>query len=342
MLESSPFGTHRAIDPPGALPYQAQKLDLSLPLRPGELLIDVERLNIDSASMTQLAKAHGQDAEQVGTAIDAIVSARGKMHNPVTGSGGMLIGRVAAVGPDTPDPQAQVGDRIATLVSLTTTPLRLDRIDAIDLTTHQVQVQGQALLFGNSLLAVLPADLPETLVLAALDVCGAPAQTQRLVRPDDRVLIIGAGGKSGVLCTYVAAKQVKDPAQVMAFDYKDEVVARALEAAPGVTAIVGDATNAVGVMEAVHAATDGAMADLVINCVNVPNTEMACILATRDRGRVYFFSMATNFQAAALGAESVGQDIDMLIGNGYARGHATFTLDLLRESPVLQRLLGHR
>lgn len=340
MLDSSPFGTHRAVTPPGALPYQATKLDLSQPLRPGELLIDVERLNIDSASMTQLAAANGGDPERVGAAIDAIVGERGKMHNPVTGSGGMLIGRVAAIGPDTPEPQAAVGDRIATLVSLTTTPLRLDRIADVDLTTHQVRVQGQALLFANSLLAVLPDDLPETLVLSALDVCGAPAQTQRLVRPDDRVLVIGAGGKSGVLCTYVAAKQVRDPARVMAFDYRDDVVARAAAAAPGVTTIVGDATDAVGVMEAVHAATDGAMADLVINCVNVPHTEMACILATRDRGRIYFFSMATNFQAAALGAESVGQDVDMLIGNGYARGHADYTLGLLRESAELRRLLG--
>ncbi|MBC7544003.1 MAG: L-erythro-3,5-diaminohexanoate dehydrogenase [Candidatus Sericytochromatia bacterium] len=342
MDTASPFGTHRAVDPAGALPYQAKRLDLSLPLKPGELLIDVERLNIDSASMTQLAAAHGHDPERVGAAIDAIVETCGKMHNPVTGSGGMLIGRVAAVGPDTAKPLAQVGDRIATLVSLTTTPLRLDRIDNVDLTSHQVVVKGQALLFENSLLAVLPDDLPETLVLAALDVCGAPAQTHRLVGPDDRVLIIGAGGKSGILCTYVAAKQVRDPRQVIAFDYKDEIVARAAEAAPGVTTMVGDATDAVGLMLAVSAATDHAMVDLVINCVNVPNTEMACILATKDRGRIYFFSMATNFQAAALGAESVGQDIDMLIGNGYARGHADFTLDLLRESEVLRRLLQGR
>ena len=84
------------------------------------------------------------------------------------------------------------------------------------------------------------------------------------------------------------------------------------------------------------------MADLVINCVNVHGTEMASILATKDGGTVYFFSMATSFTAAALGAEGVGKDINMLIGNGYTRGHAAIALEVLRENPALrQYFLDH-
>ena len=54
-----------------------------------------------------------------------LVARRGKHHNPVTGSGGMLIGRVVEVGPRFPvrEKPVQVGDRIATLVSLSLTPL---------------------------------------------------------------------------------------------------------------------------------------------------------------------------------------------------------------------------
>jgi L-erythro-3,5-diaminohexanoate dehydrogenase len=80
----------------------------------------------------------------------------------------------------------------------------------------------------------------------------------------------------------------------------------------------------------------------VINCVNIPNTEMGSILATRQGGRIYFFSMATSFTAAALGAEGVGKDIDMLVGNGYARGHAEHALNMLRESDTLRRLFEQR
>ncbi|NLA46250.1 MAG: L-erythro-3,5-diaminohexanoate dehydrogenase, partial [Firmicutes bacterium] len=84
--------------------------------------------------------------------------------------------------------------------------------------------------------------------------------------------------------------------------------------------------------------TGGEMADVTINCVNIPHTELASILATRDGGTVYFFSMATSFTAAALGAEGVGKDITMIVGNGYTKGHAEISLNVMRESPVLRRI----
>jgi L-erythro-3,5-diaminohexanoate dehydrogenase len=91
-------------------------------------------------------------------------------------------------------------------------------------------------------------------------------------------------------------------------------------------------------MEAVSKVTDGKLADVVINCVNIQNTEMGSILATKQHGKIYFFSMATSFTAAALGAEGVGKDVEMIVGNGYATGHAELALNLLRESPKLRAL----
>ena len=95
-------------------------------------------------------------------------------------------------------------------------------------------------------------------------------------------------------------------------------------------------------MEAVARVTGGKMADVVINCVNIPHTEMGSILSARDGGRIYFFSMATSFTAAALGAEGAGKDVEMIVGNGYAKGHAEHALNLLRESDTLRRLFEMR
>jgi L-erythro-3,5-diaminohexanoate dehydrogenase len=47
--------------------------------------------------------------------------------------------------------------------------------------------------------------------------------------------------------------------------------------------------------------------------------------------------MATSFTKAALGAEGVGKDIDMMIGNGYMKGHAEITLDILRKSKIIRK-----
>jgi L-erythro-3,5-diaminohexanoate dehydrogenase len=65
---------------------------------------------------------------------------------------------------------------------------------------------------------------------------------------------------------------------------------------------------------------------------------MSTILPIRDDGKVYFFSMATSFTKAALGAEGIGKDVEMIIGNGYTKNHANITLDVLRESEKLRKL----
>src|SRR5207237_9592798 len=109
------------------------------------------------------------------------VGERGKMQNPVTGSGGMLTGIVAEIGPDSPLGLAP-GDRIATLVSLSLTPLAItDGLARWDGRSEQVPCEGHAILFGRSIAAVLPSDLSAELALAVLDVCGAPALTTRVV-----------------------------------------------------------------------------------------------------------------------------------------------------------------
>jgi L-erythro-3,5-diaminohexanoate dehydrogenase len=81
---------------------------------------------------------------------------------------------------------------------------------------------------------------------------------------------------------------------------------------------------------------------VTVVCVDVPGCEHGAILATADRGTVVFFSMATSFTAAALGAEGLAADVTMLIGNGYLPGHARQALDLVRAEPALQRLLQAR
>lgn len=90
--------------------------------------------------------------------------------------------------------------------------------------------------------------------------------------------------------------------------------------------------------EKINEITEGELCDVVINVVNIENTEMSSILCTRDEGIVYFFSMATSFTKAALGAEGVGKDVDMFIGNGYTKGHADITIQCLREHKGLMDL----
>jgi len=331
----SPYGTHRVLEPAGVLPQPAWKLDNTMEPAANELLIDVATLNVDAASFTQLKAEAGGEPQRIAALVQDIVARRGKLHNPVTGSGGMLIGTVRALGSALQGHELKPGDRIATLVSLSLTPLRIDRIRAVHAARDQIEIDGEAILFQTGLYAKLPDDIPQTTALAILDVAGAPAQTARLVKEGDTVVVIGGGGKSGTLCCYEAHKRGAKVIGVSPFAADCERM-RALGWVH--QALQVDATDALALMHAVAEATRGRGADVTINCVNIAHTEMGSILATRDGGRIYFFSMATSFTAAALGAEGVGKDVEMIVGNGYARGHAEHALALLRESPALRRL----
>ncbi len=333
-----PYGLRRVVRPAGALPQQADVLDPMLPLGEDELTIEVECLNIDSASFHQISKACEGDLSKIERHILELVATRGKHHNPVTGSGGMLIGTVTAVGPKFPvaTKPVKVGDRIATLVSLSLTPLEIRRIKKIHPAIDRVDIEGKAILFASGLFARLPADISDTVALAVLDVAGAPAQTRNLVRENDTVVIVGGGGKSGVLCAFEAKK--KSGVKTIAIEYSDAAIARLKSYSFFDQVIQADARDAVQVLEKVRTATGGRLADVVINVANIPETEMACILSCRPKGIVYYFSMATSFTRAALGAEGVGADVDLRIGNGYTEGHADLSLNLIRESAELRKL----
>ena len=329
-----PYGLRRVVSPPGVLPQRADRLDPDLPLGDDELAIDVDALNIDSASFKQIADAVGRDPARIGEAVASIVRERGKMHNPVTGSGGMLIGRVREVGPRHPAADdLAVGDRIATLVSLTLTPLRLEQILGVQPAAERIDVRGSAILFATGLWSRLPTDLSDKLALAALDVCGAPALVARHARRGARVLVIGAG-KSGALVCAQAKETLAGTGEVVAADVNEKALADLTAIGIVDRTLPLDATRGVEALHRVESA--GGLFDLVVNCANVPGTEISTLLLVRDGGTVIFFSMATSFTTAALGAEGVGKDATLLIGNGYVPGHAELALGLLRRNPRLR------
>ena len=212
------------------------------------------------------------------------------MKNPVTGSGGMFIGTVNTIGEKLKGKiDLKEGDKIASLVSLSLTPLKIEKIVEIKKDIDQVIVKAQAILFETGLYSRLPEDIPSSLALAVLDVCGAPAQIARMVKSGDTVVIIGAGGKSGMLCSYEAKRRAGINGKVIGVDYSDECLKR-LESLNLCDHIVKlDASDAVSCYDAVSELTDGKMADLVVNNVNIPNTEMGSILMTKDRGSCLFF-----------------------------------------------------
>ena len=289
---------------------------------------------------------HGGDGAAVRAEVLEIIRTRGKMHNPVTGSGGMLVGEVEEIGPDSQHHELTVGDHVTTLVSLTLTPLASeDELANWDGLSEQVPCDGHAILFDRTIVAKVPEDLPGALAMAVMDVCGAPALTARVVAAyvekgaAPSVAVIGGAGKSGSLSLAAARRAgARRTVGVVPNSREQELLNAA--AICDVVALA-DARDPVGLSDAITAAV-GSPADIVVVCVDVPGCEHGAILSTQSGGTIIFFSMATSFATAALGAEGLAADVTMLIGNGFTPGHADLAFDLLRTEPGVRQLFTNR
>ena len=336
MQKGDYFGSHRVIHPKGLLPQAAEKISNDPEIFSNEVLLDVIALQPTATAFGRIRKDCGGDVEKIRQEILDIVESRGKFQDPVTKSGGILTGIVKEIGPDLEGRiDIKVGDKVASLVSLSLTPLKIHEITHIDLDTEQVTCKGEAVMFESGIWTKLPEDLGDQLSLALMDVCGAPAQVAAHVKAGDTAVIMGAG-KAGFLCLAEAKQRVAPTGKVICIDYSEEQCELVRKLGIADIVIQANGQEPLVTLEKYLAATNGELADFTVSTVNVGNTELSSILVTKDEGMVFFFSMSTDFAKAALGAEGAKKYVSMLVGNGYYPGHAEIAFDIVRRNERLK------
>ncbi|MDL2323670.1 zinc-binding dehydrogenase [Ruminococcaceae bacterium OttesenSCG-928-A16] len=336
-MEKGKYGEHRVLQPSnGCLPQAAWKIDNTPEILSNEILIDADILNITSTAFNALKRRNNGDKERIKAEILAIVAERGKFQCPDTGSGGMLVGRIEKIGEDLLGKVDLVeGETIATMVSLTLTPLFLQEITEIDVDTDQVFVKGKAILFESGIYAKMSPHLSKALCLAAMDVAGAPGWTAKYVHAGDKVVVIGTG-KAGLLCLHEAKKRAGNTGLVIAIDSSEAQCQLVRDAGVADHVLCMNAQDNLAVMREVDRLTNGTLADFVVNTVNTDSTEMSSILSCKDHGKALFFSMSTVFSKVALGCEGVGKEMTLLVGTGYTKGHAEIVYQILLENDVIR------
>ena len=244
--------------------------------------------------------------------IRGIVESRGKIHNPATGSGGVAArkgdGRRGAMR------LRPIGERIVTLGSLTLTPLALDAFSEVDPGRPRSRSSGTAYVFERAAWARVPDDLPDDAALAIYDVCAPHPRPATLVPRGGTVYALGAG-HAGKLA--LAAARDAGGGTTVAVDTEGAEIDRTLGLGLCDIGVTADLRDPLGALEAVRAAGAPA-ADLTVVVVNSKGCEPAAILLTADGGTVLFFSMSTSFSAAALAADGIGSNVQMMVGSGYS------------------------
>src|SRR3954453_18782314 len=258
------LGAGRVLAPPGALPQPADRLDACGPVRPFEFEVDVERLCLDSTSLRNIRERSDGDPERMAARILGILAGRGKMHNPETGSGGVLLGTVSAVGGRFSDPPAP-GDRIVNLAPPTMTALRLDSVDQLDPHDAQVEVTGTAYVSDSAPWGPVPDDLPFARVLEVYDVYGAASHTRNLAPRSGTVCVLGTGHAGRLACA--AARDTMESGTVIAVDVDPAAVERVRADGLCDIAVATDLRDPIAAVQAVRSA-GGEPADLTVVVVN--------------------------------------------------------------------------
>ena len=330
------FGLERSIEPRHALAQQAWKIDNTMTLRSDEVLIDVKIININLASFNEILDETGEDRALLCQRVLEIVRERGKLHNPVTNSGGMLYGTVVELGPSYPNIyHIRPKDEIISLSSLTVTPLHITQILRIDCESAQLEVEGQAILYANSPVVKKPPDLPLRAVIAAMDEAGAPTRSYQIVQPGQDVLILGASGRIGLMCGYAAKDKMGSSGRLVGIVRDQESRIQMEQCSVFDEVLELDATNLSAFCGTPHAEIIQRF-DVVINCINTADTEAASLLAVKNHGTIYFATICCDYKFVALTAESIGKEIQVIPYTGFLEGHADYTLGLMRRFPQMQ------
>ncbi|MFN3995311.1 MAG: L-erythro-3,5-diaminohexanoate dehydrogenase [bacterium] len=338
------LGIHRSINPKNVLPQAAYKVDNSLPIRDCEILFEVDSLNLDSASFKNILDISQNSKEEIKKTVMEIVKNRGKMHNPNTNSGGVFKGKIKEIGKyfsEFHKNKYKIGSKVVSLTSLTFTPLFLEKIIDVDIENHTLYVQGYAILFLKSPFAVIDEyNFEEEVIMKVLDVAGAPAQVARYCKISDNVIVLGSG-KSAILACHEIRKRIKPTGKLFVISNNPKELEYFKKIGLCDYIIVSDVTNPIETYQKYLEVSED-LADLVVNCTNVPDTETSTILLTKDKGIAYFFSMATSFQKAALQAEGLAKNIELIIGNGYYPDHYKIALNCLIENSHIYQFFKNK
>lgn len=307
------------------LPPAAWRLDNDPDIRDGETRIEVDLLALDAAFARRLRDTHADDPMLARATLLETVAERGKLHDPVTGAGGTVVGRIGQ-------------RRIALPSALSAVPLWLTDISGWDGVSAIVPARGYAIAFARTPTATVPDDLPVRTTLAALDVAAVPSLVRRHVRRGARVAVLDGASIAGAFAC-VAAREAGASAVVTTVTTLDG--ARAVEHVGAARPVVADVRSAVAASRSLRNALTGA-ADLTVSCVDITGAEGTALLTTADDGIALFTSRATSFADLVTEAGRLSSRCTILAGGGHEPGETDHALDLVRTWPALSSSIDAR
>lgn len=329
------YGLKRVAEPQYVLPTSAWKLDNSRNIYPDELRISIRRIHMEGTSFKQICTESNYNEEKIKQKIVDIVIRRGKLHNPVTDTGGLVFGTVEEIGESFTNPgNLKVGDMVICNASLASVPMHIENIAAIDHVFNQLDAEGYAILHDHVPIVKVDAETPVNLLLFMLDESGTLYRLDQLVNGQNKFLIVGNNMLTNLIFGYVIRRKIgKEGEIVCLLDKKTGMQVTG----GGIDRLLAKVFNQVHFlnilkpMDAVERLELNTQFDLSVNCAEIPGAETINILATKAGGTVLFANLINNLKLALYITESVSKPLNVENAEGYLENYETFDLELAGE-----------
>ncbi len=329
------YGTNRVLEPVNVLPISAWRLNNSKEIYNNELLIGIKRLHIETTNFKQICIECSNDTEKIKEKILDIVIKRGKLHNPITDTGGIVFGTIEKMGEKYHNKKGlAIGDEVICNTSLATIPLYISKIISIDFALGQVEAEGYAIIFNNCPIVKKPEGVPVNLVLFSFDESGSLFSVSKLSKNKKNFLVVGSGMMTSLLYGRAIRKATGKNARITCvLDHRTEFIFKGKEVEDLLLETFNEILylNILRPVECLEKMNLKDLVDLSVNCADIPGAETINVLATKPKGTVYFSNLINNYNIALYVTEAIPREVEIRCADGFVQDYDDFSIQIVRE-----------
>ena len=335
------FGVNRVIEPKGTVPVTAWKLNNKKQITADEVRIAVEKIHVEWDSFQQICTSCAYDEQRIKARILDIVDKRGKLHNPYTGSGGILLGTIDAIGKNVrKNCRHEVGDRVYCVTALMSVPLYIESIGGIDYDHGEFEASGYGIVFRPEHMFEVEEGLQSNYSMTAIDEAGNFYRIAKLASEGavKKVAILARDMFTPLIYARAIRDAVGEDLEIIAimdetsFSFIDAETMEQLLAPEIQRVYLVDETEPLKSFESIcrRCATDCDM-DMVLVGEDIRGAETLAVLLVKDKGSLFFSSIESNYVQGVFVAETMGKAVKTHYLDQYMDGNQEFTMDLVRR-----------
>ena len=329
------YGIKRVLEPQHVLPTSAWRLDNGRNIYSNELKVSIKRIHLEGTGFKQICTESNDDEKKIKQSIIDVVIRRGKLHNPVTDTGGLVMGVVDEIGVDYTNEQGlKVGDLVICNASAASLPMYIEDITSIDKAFNQVEAKGYVIVHDLIPVVKTPEGVPSEMLMFAFDQSGTLYRLKTLLNGKTKFLIVGNSMLTNLLFGYVIRRELGNDCEITCLLDKKSSTKVAGKGIDNLIKNVFDEVNYLDILRPVECMEKlGAESyyDLSVNCAEIPGAETINILATKPGGTVLFANLINNLNIALYITESISKTLDVRGAEGYLEGYDQFDIELVKE-----------